>query len=161
MTAVGPDTSPADAVLAVVMELALATGRRIVDPLDAEAACAGAGIGHDQWFAAVAELRAQGLVALQTAPPSQVVLLAATTAGIFRHLRATRPDLEAVRRRLADLVSEVERNRAVALADMLGEPPLLVECLLDIWVTQRRLVYSAAPGRRFRIHRVMLDAAQT
>jgi hypothetical protein len=45
----------------------------------------------------------------------------------------------------------------VPLAAQVGEPPLLVECLLDAMVNQRRLVYSKAPGRRFRVHRVVGD----
>ena len=155
------DRSVAATVLAVVVDLALVTGRRIVDPVVAERACLTAGVGHDAWFAAVADLRRRGRVALQTAPPSQVVLLAATTSGILAHVGATRADLDAVRQRLAQRVREAEPNRAFPLAELMGEPPLLVECLLDTWVNERRLVYSSAPDRTFRIHRVMLDHPPT
>lgn len=47
------------------------------------------------------------------------------------------------------------------MAEEIGEPPLLVEWLLDRWVTQRRIVYSKAPGRRFGIHRLLPGAAST
>jgi hypothetical protein len=153
------DPGPEDHVLAVVVERALETGRRILDPLAAEAACAERGVDHDAWFAAVGALRRRGVVALQTAPPSQVVLLAATNSGVLAHARSTRPDLGAVVDRLGEAVRAVPTNHAVGLAEMVGEPALLVECLLDSWVTEGRIVYSLAPGRRFRIHRVLLDGS--
>lgn len=150
---------PVDAiVLAEVVERALNTGRRIVDPLQAEAACLPRGVSHDDWFAAVATLKGQGLVALQTAPPSQVVLLAATNAGILRHLEVAGFDLERAKERLARAVRAAEPNCPEALADVVGQPALLVECLLDAWVDERLVVYSPAPGRRFRIHRVNFEA---
>lgn len=143
-----------DAVLAEAARIALGTGTRMVDPRAHELACADAGIGHDDWFAALRALRAEHLVALQTFEPSNVLLLAVTNAGLQRHLRASRPDLSAVRARLAAAVVEAMGIGPVALADIVGEPPLLVECVLDGWVNQRRVVYSKAPGRRFRVHKL-------
>ena len=145
-------------MLAEVVALALATGRRIVDPLAAEAGCRDRGVGRDQWFAAARALEDAGLVALQTAPPSQVVLLAATNIGILHHLEATNFDLDGTRQRLAGVLQKTELNRPVDLAEGADAPALLVECLLDGWVDQRLVVYSLAPGRRFRIHQFRLDA---
>ncbi|MDQ3980994.1 MAG: hypothetical protein M3314_15845 [Actinomycetota bacterium] len=143
-------------VLGEVVERALASGRRIVDPIAAEAGCLERGVGHDQWFSAVAALGARGLIASQTATPSQVVLLAATNQGILRHLDWSDFDLDGARERLVSALRAAELNRPLPLADVIGQPPLLVECLLDEWVTQRRVRYSPAPGRRFRIHWVDL-----
>ncbi len=150
----GQDAAVVPVVLAVLAELALSTGRRIVDPLAAEAACLERGVGHDQWFSTVLALKADGSIALKTAPPSQVVLLAATNAGILRHLETAGADLGAVRQRLKSRLQQAPRNEPLDLAAEVDAPALLVECLLDGWVDQRLLVYSAAPGRRFRIHGV-------
>ena len=146
-------------VLAEVVERALATGRRIVDPVSAEAECLERGVGHDEWFAAVAALTARGLLASQTAAPSQVVLLAASNQGILHHLETSGFDLAGAQHRLAAALVAVDRNRPVGLADRVAEPALLVECLLDQWVSERRVRYSLAPGRRIRIHWLNLDPA--
>lgn len=154
MTVLSPTES---AVLAEVVEGALGTGRRIVDPVAVEAGCRDRGVDHDQWFVAVGALKARGLVAAQTAPPSQVVLVAATNPGILHHLEAIGYDLAAARHRLAAAVLAAQLNQPLALADAVHQPALLVECLLDGWVDQRLVVYSPAPGRRFRVHQVNLD----
>ncbi len=143
-----------DLVLAEAAALALATGTRMVDPRAHELACAEAGVGHEQWYAALGALRAADLIALQTFEPSGVLLLAVTNAGLHRHLRATRHDLGAIKRRLAAAVIDAAGRGATPLADVVGEPALLVECLLDQWVGQRKVVYSKAPGRRFRVHKL-------
>ena len=148
-------------VLAEVVDLALRTGRRIVDPVTAEAGCLERGVSHDEWFAAAISLESLGLVALQTAPPSQVVLLAATNPGILRHLQATGFDLERAKERLARAVCAAEPNQPFPLAEAVDQPALLVECLLEGWVDERLLVFSKAPGRRFRIHRVDFDRRST
>lgn len=155
----GPDEDADTAtVLHVAAELALARGVRMLEPAATELAAAERGVDHDRWFAAAVELKRQDLIALQTAEPSHVVLLAITNAGLQRHLKATRPDLPAVRRRVAQAAAAAAGLPAVALDEQVGEPPLLVECLLDHLVNQHRLTYSKAPGRRFRIHRVFSEA---
>jgi len=151
----GSDGADADEVLAAVAAIALATGTRMVEPAAAERAAAARGVGHDRWFAAAVDLKGRDLIALQTAEPSHVVLLAVTNAGLQRHLAATCTDLADVRRRVEAAAVAAAGQGAVDLADALGEPPLLVECLLDHLVNRRRLVYSKAPGRRFRIHKVV------
>lgn len=137
--------------------LALATGTHMLDPPVLEEGCAARGIDHDGWFAALVDLRRRDLIALQTAEPSFVVLAAMTNAGLQRHLRRTRPDLDQVKRRLAAVVVKAEGQGLTDLAQAVSEPALLVECVLDRWVNDGRLVYSKAPGRRFRIHRLLSD----
>lgn len=141
-------------MLAEAARLALATGTRMVDPSAHELACAEAGVGHDDWFAALLALKGDGMVQLATGEASCVSLVALTNAGLERHLQATRHDLSEVNRRLAAAVIDARGQGPTDLAGAIGEPPLLVECLLDGWVKQRRIVYSAAPGRRFRIHKL-------
>ncbi|MGH9225334.1 MAG: hypothetical protein ACRD2W_16480 [Acidimicrobiales bacterium] len=151
-----PDTgAEPDVVLSLAVELALSTGTRMVEPPAIEAAAAAEGIGHDRLFAALVELRGRELVQLATAEPSQVVLLAVTNAGLRAHLRATRQDLADIEQRLARAAAAAAGQGAVSLAEEVGEAPLLVECLLDDLVSKRRLIYSKAPGRRFRIHRLL------
>lgn len=143
-----------DQVLAVAAEAALVSGTRMLEPVTVERACAEQGIGREAWLSALIALRDQQLVQL-AAEPAGVALLAITNAGLLRHLERIRPDLSGVRARLAAAVTEAEGRGAVPLSESVGEPALLVECLLDDWVAARRLVYSQAPGRRFRVHRVL------
>lgn len=150
----------ADAVLAVAVELALARGSRMVEPAAGEHAAAERGIDHDRWFAALVELRGRELVQLASADPSQVVLLALTNAGLVRYLEARRPDLAEVRRRVRDAAVAAAGRGPLSLAEDLGEPHLLVECLLDELVSQRRITYSKAPGRRFHVHRADSDVTE-
>ena len=152
------NTADAETVLGAAAELALATGTRMVEPAAIERAAADRHIAHERLFAGLVELRGHGLVQLAAAEPSQIVLVAMTDAGLRRHLEATRPDLAEVEARLATAATGAAGQGPVPLADELGEPPLLVELLLDAMVNQRRLVYSKAPGRRFRIHRVTASA---
>lgn len=153
------DPTGTETALAEVVRLALGTGRRIVDPVAVEAACADRGVGHDQWFAAMAALAEGGLVRMRTAPPSQVVLLSVLDAGLLAYLTGAGVDLADVERRLWHAVVAAPPREAVALHDLVAEPALLVETLLDRWVLERRVVYSKAPGRRFRIHRVLTPPA--
>ena len=146
-------------VLAEAAKLALASGVRMVDPGAHELACAEVGVGHDEWFAALGRLRAEGLIQLATGEGSSVSLIALTNAGLLRHLAASRPDLGDLDRRLAAAAAEAVGVGPVDLAGNVGEPALLVECLLDRWVIERRVVYSAAPGRRFRIHKLLPGTA--
>jgi hypothetical protein len=136
-------------------ELALRRGTRMLEPAEVEAACAAAGVGHDAFVSAVQALKRDELIAVQIAEPSVVVLAAITDKGLARHLRATRPDLAEFERRLWDKVEQAVEQGPTPLAEEVGEPALLVEWMLDRWVTERRLVYSKAPGRRFRIHKVL------
>jgi hypothetical protein len=57
--------------------------------------------------------------------------------------------------RLAEAATSAAGQGPVPLADQLGEPALLVEVLLEQWAHERRVVYSKAPGRRFRIHKIL------
>jgi hypothetical protein len=149
------DRTDAETALAIAAELALARGTRMVEPAAGELAAAERGLDHDRWFTALVELRRTGLIQLASAEPSQVVLVALTNAGLVRHIEATRPDLTRVRHAVAQAAAAAAGQGAVPLADQLHEPPLLVEYLLDELVNQRRLTYSTAPGRRFRIHKVV------
>lgn len=146
------------AALGEAAALALATGRRIVDPGALEAACARRGLDHDTWFAAMNELLDRGLVQMRTAPPSQVQLLSLRDEGLLAHLGASGVDLGGVEDRLWAAVTAAPPGEAVALHDQIAQPALLVEALLDRWVAQRRLVYSKATGRRFRVYRVLPGA---
>lgn len=151
-----PDLDPTDAaVLAEAAALALATGRRIVDAAPLEAACLARGIGHDGWFASMERLMGQGLLRMRTSPPSAVQLISVSERGLIAHLEASRPDLGAVEERLWAVVKDAPAREPLAFHEMLGEPALLVETLLDRWVSRRRVVYSKAPGRRFRIYRIL------
>lgn len=143
------------AVLGEAVTIALATGRRIVDPGPLQEACAARGIDHDAWYAAMEALAAMRLLRMRTMPPSQVQLLSTLDAGVFHHLAATRPEMPQVEAAVWRAVTDAPLAEAVALHEHVGEPALLVEMLLDRWVMERRVVYSKAPGRRFRIHRLL------
>lgn len=143
-----------DPVLTVAAELALAQGTRIVDPFELESRCEAVGIDHVALVSALLELNGQGLLQLALARTSQIVLVALTDVGVLRYAEEARADVEDVRRRIADAARRAAGHGAVDLAAEVGEPALLVECVLDQWVRERRVVYSKAPGRRFRIHRI-------
>ncbi len=138
-----------DPVLAVAAELALAGGTRMVDPVGLEEGC---DLDHAGCVAALVRLRDSGMLQLAMSPSSQIVLVALTDAGVLRYVEERRPDMAAVQARLMAAAAAAGRG-AVDLAGEVGEPALLVECLLDQWVRERRIVYSKVPGRRFRIHR--------
>ncbi|HVM15508.1 MAG TPA: hypothetical protein VM287_14430 [Egibacteraceae bacterium] len=143
-----------DRFLALAVELALARGTRMVEPVALEEAAAADGIDHDGCVALLRALRDGGLLQLALSPSRQVVLVALTDAGVLRWAEEARPDLVGVRSRLAAAAAAAVGQGPVDLAATVGEPPLLVECVLDQWVRERRVVYSKAPGRRFRVHRV-------
>jgi hypothetical protein len=148
-----------DAVLDAVARLALAGGRRIVEPAVVAVACEGAGLPVDRWLPDLLALHDRGLVQARTSDGGHLLLLAVTDAGLLDHLARTRPDLDDVRARLWAAVVAAPPGAAVALQDGVGEPPLLVEVLLDDWVRRRRLIYAKATGRRFRVHRVLPGTA--
>lgn len=139
---------------------ALARGTRMLEPHEVAAACAAQGVDHHVYVSALRALKQDDLVALQVAEPSTIVLLAVTNKGLGRHLRTTRPDLPDVARRLWQVVADAAGQGPQPLDEQVGEPALLVEWLLDRWVNERRLLYSKAPGRRFRIHRLLSPGAR-
>lgn len=155
MEAPAPGRDPDEALaLAQTAELALAGARRIVEPDDLAAACAARGLPHPRWFRAMGALRDQGLVQLRTGSGDHVQLLALTDGGLLAHLGATRADLAEAVARTWRAAQEAAPGQAVALPEVVREPPLLVEVLLEQWARAGRLVYAKAPGGRFRIHRV-------
>lgn len=146
-----------DEVLAEVAGAAVAAGTRMVDHVAAQEACRRRGIAHDHFVAALVELKAADMVGLQLSPAGAVVLLAVSNTGLQHHLMATQADLGELRRRVEGAAGAAVGAGPVRLQDQLGEPALVVECLLDSLVNRRRLVYSKAPGRRFLVHRVHRD----
>ena len=128
----------------------------MVDPGAHELLCAEAGVGRDDWLAGLHQLRADGLIQLAAGEPGMVSLISVNNATLLDYLQASQPDLPGVERRLGKAVMAAAGQGPVDLAAAVDEPPLLVECLLDTWVSQRSLVYSKAPGRRFRVHRATL-----
>lgn len=142
-----------DPVLAAAAELALSGGTRMVEPGVLEAACAGRGLDHERCFTALVALRDAGMLQLAASPTTQVVLVALTDGGVLRYAETARPDMQDVRERIGSAAAGAVGQGAVDLAAEVGEPPLLVECILDQWVREGQVVYSRATGRRFRIHR--------
>ena len=122
----------------------------MVEPAELLAACPGVDV-----VAAAVELKQLGLIQLALGDGPSIVLLALTNAGLLHHLAATRADLPAVEAQLGRAATAAAGQGPVDLSAAVGEPRLLVECLLDTWVAERRLTYSTAPGRRFRVHRVL------
>jgi hypothetical protein len=118
-------------VLSVIAEEALKNGHQFIDHNAVEARCEELGLSHDGYFESLLALGHEQLVDVEHRHPSVVVTLQITSYGLGRFFEATRPDLGTVRRRLiAELVNGTDRERT-ALAATLGEPPLLVEFLLD------------------------------
>ena len=127
-----PGLNDVDAlVLSVIAEVALKNGHQFIDQNAVEARCEELGLSHDGYFESLLALGHEYLVDVEHRHPSVVVTLQITNYGLGRFFEATRPDLGTVRRRLiAGLVNGTDRERT-ALAATLGEPPLLVEFLLD------------------------------
>jgi len=153
-----PDPDEAAALVhRLAGEQAVARGHRLLDPRALEEAAAAEGVGHDRFLAAVLALAGERMVNVHTFASSLITLLRLTEDG-FRHvLTTTRGDLDAVRRRLLDTLRAEAASESpgwtVDLAGVLGEPRLVVEVLLDELRDQGRLVFTNAPGGRFRIHR--------
>ena len=133
---------------------AMEAGHRLLDHVELEARCARAGVGHDDFFAALVTLRQEHAVNMRHVEPSRVALLQLTPAGLGRFLTLTRPDLDEVRARLISLAAAAEPNVSAPLAADLGESPLLVEFLLDEMARQGQVVASRIGRDLFRIHRV-------
>ena len=77
--------TPADEVLRAAGDHALVAGHRLLDHVALARACAARGIDHDEWFAALVRLRADGLVQMRDYD-DQVALLQLTNAGLWSHL---------------------------------------------------------------------------
>ncbi len=152
-------TPTAQRLLVAAGDQALAAGHLLLDHVALEARCAGMGLGPDDFFTALVELRDGGAVNLRHVEPSRVALLQLTPAGLGRCLAMTRPDLDDVRDRLLQAVTKVTPNTSTPLAAALGESPLLVEFLLDEMAREGRVVASRIGRGLFRVHRVGPGAA--
>ncbi len=141
-----------DDVLHAAGDQALAAGHRLLDHGALRMTCEAAGITDEEWFAALVELRAQGLVQMRDYD-GQVALLQLTPAGLWAYLTRARADLADVTERLLDLLDGAEPNVALSLGADLGESPLLVEAVLDHLAARRMVVYSRVGRDSFRIHR--------
>ena len=141
-----------DDVLHVLGEQALAAGHKMLDHAAVKAACEAAGMGHDEWFGGLVELREQKLVQMRDYD-GKVALLALTQPGVWAYLTKARADLADVTERLLDILDGVEANVAVPLGAELGESPLLVEALLDHLAGRRLVIFSRVGADSFRIHR--------
>ena len=144
--------SVSDDVLRAAGDQALAGGHKLLDHGTLKATCEANGISHDEWFAALVELRSQGLVQMRDYD-GQVALLQLTPAGLWAYVTRARSDLADVTERLLDLLDGAEPNVAVALGADLGESPLLVEAVLDHLAARGMVVYSRVGHDSFRIHR--------
>lgn len=144
--------SPTDDVLRLAGDQALAAGHRMLDHAALRRACEDGGVSGDEWFAGLVELRTCGLVQMRDYD-GQVALLQLTPAGVWAHLVASRADLADVTERLLDILDGVEPNVAVPLGADLGEPPLLVEALLEHLAGRRMVIFSRIGADSFRIHR--------
>jgi hypothetical protein len=150
--------SDAAAVLRRAGEQAVAAGRTFLDHDALERSCGVDGLDHDEVFAALQELADTGLVNMHFVEPSRITLLRLSDRGIRSYLTDVRPDLDDVRARmLAALRDETvpwQDGRAVDLAGALGEPPLVVEVLMEDLRRDGGVVFSKAFGGRLRVHRL-------
>ena len=148
----------AGTVLALAGRLALERGHRLLDARVLEERCAQEGVVHDLFVAAVRELADERLVNAHFFGLSQITLLRLTDEGVRHHLAATRPDLEEARRRVVDAarveLSAGRRDEPVDLASASGEPPLLVELVLEELRDLGLAVFSRAPRGKVRVHRL-------
>ncbi len=144
--------SLSDDVLRSAGDQALAAGHKLLDHATLKATCEASGMTHEQWLAALVELRSQGLVEMRDYD-GQVALLQLTPAGLWAYVIRARSDLADVTERVLDLLDGAEPNVAVALGAALGESPLLVEAVLDHLAGRGMVVYSRVGRDSFRIHR--------
>lgn len=141
---------PTEAVLAAAGAQALAAGRRFLDHVAVRRACAA--LTDDEWFSALVALRERRLVQMRDYD-ARVAMLSITPAGVQAAAALLRPDLEAVRARLLDLLPATDPHAVYDLGARLDESPLLVEALLDQLVAEKRVVFSRVGTDAFRIHR--------
>ena len=138
---------------------ALAAGHTLLDPLTLEDAARGRGLTHNDLFEALQTLVHAGLVDMRFVKPSLVTLLRLTPAGVRGHLAATRPDLADVRSRVLAALREGavgwQGGAPVDLAAAVGEQFLVVEVVMEDLRREGRVVFSPAPGRRLRVHRLV------
>ena len=144
--------TPAEKVLGLAGDQALVAAHKMLDPAAVREAAEAAGLGHDEWFGGLVELRGQGLVQMRDYD-GRVALLALTSAGVWAYATRFRADLADVTERLLDVLDGTEANVAVALGAELGESPLLVEAVLEHLARRRMVVFSRVGRDSFRIHR--------
>jgi len=144
--------SHTDDVLHVAGDQAMIAGHKMLDGAVVAAACEAAGMSHDEWFGGLVELRAQTLIQMRDYD-GKVALLALTMPGVWAYATRFRADLADVTERLLDVIDQVEPNIALALGAELGEPPLLVEAVLDHLAGRRMVIFSRVGADSFRIHR--------
>ena len=142
----------AEDVLLLAGHQAIAAGHKMLDHVALKEACEAAGMGADEWFGGLVELREQKHVQMRDYD-GKVALLALTQPGLWAYLTKARADLADVTERLLDILDGVEANVAVPLGAELGESPLLVEALLDHLAGRRLVVFSRVGADSFRIHR--------
>lgn len=145
-------------VLRIAGEQAIAKGHRLLDPRSLADACGADGLTNEEYLAAIQALAEQRVINVHLFRGVSITLLRLTENGFALHLQASRTDLDAVRARvgtaLETTVSEGQLGTVIDLAGALGEPPLVVETLLDELRDRGDLVFSLVAGRRVRIHRV-------
>ena len=141
-----------DNILRIIGDQALAAGHTMIDHDALRETLEAQGLSHDEWFAGLVGLREQKLVQMRDYD-GQVALLALTQPGLWAYATRFRPDLADVTERLLDLLDGVEPNIALSLGADLGEPPLLVEAILDHLAGRRLVIFSRVGADSFRIHR--------
>jgi hypothetical protein len=147
--------TPTDEVLRLAGEQAVEAGHRMLDHVALAEACDKAGLAHDEWFGALVDLRATGVVQMRDYD-GQVALLQLTQAGLWAYASRFRADLADVTERLLDRLDGAEPNMAMTLGADLDVPPLLVEAVLDHLAGRRLVVFSRLATDTFRIHRFSL-----
>jgi len=140
-----------DDVLEVAGGLALDAGHRMLDQAALAGACEAVGLSREEWFAGLVELRRRGFVQMRDYD-GKVGLLQLTSPGLWAYVTLARADLADVTERLLDLLDGSEPNVALALGAGLGEPPLLVEAVLEHLAGRRLVVFSRLGADSFRIH---------
>src|SRR5215213_418227 len=138
-------------VLRVLGEQAMAAGHKMLDAGAVTRACEATGLTHDEWFGALVDLRARKLLLMRDYD-GKVGIIALTQAGVWAYATEHRADLADVTERLLDILDGAEANVAMALGADLGEPPLLVEAVLDHLAGRRMVVFSRIGADSFRIH---------
>ena len=145
-------------VLRLAGEQALAAGHTLLDPERLVEAGRLAQLGPGDVFAALRSLEAQGLANLHFVPPDRVTLLRLTGAGLRAHLATAGFDLAHLRHRVLSLLQDGtvpwHDGDPVDLAGAVGVPSLVVEVVLEDLRDAGQLVFSPAPRRRVRVHRL-------
>ncbi|HET9444151.1 MAG TPA: hypothetical protein VFO65_12555 [Acidimicrobiales bacterium] len=154
-----PPATPA-LLLRLAGDQAVGNGSAFLDPDRLAAACRAAGLVPGECLPALRSLEADRLVDLHVAvPPVRwVSLLRLTPAGLGAYLEATGADLDGLRHRVVSVLTggavAWQGGDAVDLAGAVAAPSLLVEVVLDRLRGAGLVVFSPAPGRRVRVHRL-------